>query len=141
MAYILEKITLEDREKIIKDAACDEVKQHNLSYAKNHNDFPETWTINRECNYYLFLAPIITRPEIMKCPLYFYFKKNLYEIYFESAFGNKIGFLDVPAPELLKEFQKELVVAFAVFGRGGHGALNEFGNPEFSIVPEFGEEN
>ena len=62
MPYVLEKITLEDREKIIKDAACDAAKQRTLIYTHQHQGFPKAWAIDWERNCYLFRTPPRERP-------------------------------------------------------------------------------
>ncbi|KJV05286.1 hypothetical protein [Methylocucumis oryzae] len=100
MAYVLETITSEDQEKILKDAECDEEKHGLLRYAKDHVDFPETWAIDYQRNYYMLIAPVIVRPDEPGGAIFFYFKGFLFEICIESPFGNKIKCIDKPSPSI-----------------------------------------
>ena len=137
MAYILEKITLENREKIIKDADCDELKQADLIYANKHHGFPEFWAIDRDRNYYLCIAPPRERPESSVRGFYMFFDGVIYDVYLENLVENKAFFKpDVkPSQELLAE----ITAAFAVYGRFGWGAKNRRGEskPSNAVVPEF----
>lgn len=137
MTYVLETITQQDQEKIIKDAECDPLKNRDFVYAtRNPRDFPQNWVIDRERNFYMCFRPVLMRPETMGDSLYFYFKEYLYEIRIRSPFSNEVEFVDIPPPFLLNEFQREIVAAFTVFGRSGGGAIDCLGNPD-TISPEF----
>lgn len=137
MAYVLEPITPADQEKIIGDAKQDPVKEGDLMYAaKNPRDFPKSWAIDRERNFYMYLAPILMRPETMGSSLYFFFQSALYEICVESPFGNQVNIVESLPIALRGDFEKEISQAFAVFGRSGRGQQDFFGSPDL-FVPEF----
>lgn len=141
MAYVLEKISEADQEKILTDANCDQDKLNKLNRNRHFKDSCRTWAVDRERNYYMFSAPITTREQTTDRPYYIYFKNVFYEICTEGWFGNRVYFDENsrPSSESFSELEKEVKTAFAVYGRYGDGPLNERGDPEFAITPEFKE--
>jgi hypothetical protein len=141
MTYLLEKISLQDQGKIISDASNDPPKQRELTYARDHRDFAETWAFDRERNFYLFMAPTTTRPESIDRPYLMFFQGAFYRINTEGAAGHLVYFdEDPPPPEsLVAELQEEVRAAFAIYGRYGSGPLNKRGVPVYAIVAEFKE--
>jgi hypothetical protein len=139
MAYVLEAITPQDQQKILKDAECDPIKKRNLTFAATTaGDFPKKWVIDRERNYYMFIPPQMVRPEsTLISPRYFFFDGFMYEFLVPTFFGCEVESVDTPSESQLKKFQDEITAAFAVFGGGDSGPLNEFGDPEFAFVPVF----
>jgi hypothetical protein len=135
MTYVLEKITLEDQEKIIKDAACDARKRLALNFDKQRKIFREFWAIDRERDYYLLRAPLEERPESSTRGFYMFFDGVIYDVYLENMFDNKTSFKPnvKPSPQLLAE----ITAAFTVLGRFSCGPLDKHGNPEYAVVPEF----
>lgn len=141
MTYVLETISKEDQEKIIKDAASDPKKRSSLIYARDHHEFPTSWAVDREHDSYLMLAPVMVREDSWDRPYYIFAKGGMWQIKSKASVGNQIYFDEMtlpPSPALL-DVQQEIRAAFAVYGRWGDGPLNEFGKPEFALSPEFTE--
>lgn len=142
MAYALEAISMEDQQKILKDAECDPIKKRNLTYfATTSGDFPKKWVIDRERDYYMFISPWMVRPEDSSMhSRYFFFDGFMYEFLAPTFWGDEIKFIDIPPESQFSRYQEEITLAFAVSGRGSGGPLNEFGDPEFAFVPVFPSE-
>lgn len=141
MAYVLEKITKVDQEKIIKDAECDPKKRSALIYARDHHEFAASWAVDREHDGYFLLAPVTVREESWDRPYYIFVRNRLWRANSKASIGNQF-YLDeevLPPPDVLLEVQQEIRTAFAIYGRWGDGPLNEFGKPEFAVIPEFEE--
>lgn len=143
MAYVLEKILPADQEKILADANCDQEKRNWLIYRKHFKYNPElSWTVERERNIYMFLAPR-TREQSGEDHYYFYFNSRLYGFHLEGGpfVGKLVAFDDavLPPQPLLDELQREIVAAFAVYGRSGDG--DHGGDWMYAVKPEFKDRN
>ncbi|WP_250656913.1 hypothetical protein [Alkalimarinus coralli] len=139
MTYVLEPISLEDQNKIIDDAISDPEKLSLLSFLRKEGQFSKNWAINKKVGNYLFLVPEIVRTDTMYSRFFVLIDGSWFEVYVDSLFGNKAaikGGANLVA-ELRGEIEEELMQAFVVYGRFGKGPLNEFGKPEFEIIPEF----
>ncbi|MFS2036839.1 hypothetical protein ACEN8I_22645 [Polaromonas sp. CT11-55] len=113
MAYILEKISPEDRKKIFADV--DEDKQKRLQMRGGHfNNEPDLpWAIDRDRNFYLLRAPTFEA-------------RSPYRYFFMHYEGKTYGFrvLDLTDPRVLFEdlvplelqpaLQQEIKAAFTV---------------------------
>lgn len=138
MTYILKKITPEDQQKILKDAACAHLLQKNLSFALSQNEFPETWAVDANRDTYLFLAPRFVREDSWSLPFYFYIGGRLLEIRSEGQLGNHMYFADRTEPlSLLNKILDEIKDALSVYGMWGNGPNNEKGEAEFMVNPRF----
>lgn len=141
MTYALEKITPEDKEKILQDASLDAAKKADLMYMNGqHLDNPSmTWAVDRSRNCYMFYAPTIVRQETMRQSYYIFFTNTWYEFYTENNFFNDVGIVGAAtlSEPSLTELQNEITAAFAVYGRYGQGPLNKDGISAYSVVPEF----
>ena len=121
MTYVLETITPEDQEKILRDAECDERKKKILIRRGyfNKDEPPRDWVIERDKNSYLFWAP---RPPMdQSYYYYFYFNNFLYALRINSISNCIVYFDDKPffPPPDLAEFKQAIIDAFSVFGVGG----------------------
>lgn len=134
MAYVLEKISEEDKKKILVDANGDQRKRNRL-VRTDHLDGPGMmWAVNRENDMYMFWIPVM-REESGQFHYYFYFKNALYEIYLEDLFENLVHFVgnSVPVEPALSELQAEIKAAFSVYGRFGQGVNHSID----VVIPEF----
>ena len=138
MTYVLEKITPEDQKKIIKDAEFNPNKQERLIYAVKHQEFTESWAIDRERNCYLLKMPSSTREEDWDTPYFIFVKGNMYRVNREGQAGNNVYFDEelLIAEPLFTELQEEIRAAFAIYGCWGDGPLNERGIPVWDISPK-----
>lgn len=138
MAYVLEKISSADQEKILVDATCDQRKLNALisrQYFKYNPDL--NWAVDREHGNYMFFAPR-TREQSSGPHFYFYFKGGLYAFHLHGNFeGNSVIFDEkmFPPDFPLHEFQDEITEAFTVYGRAGTG--NHGGDWMYVVTPEF----
>lgn len=121
MAYVLETITQEDQEKIIKDVECDERKRRALLARNGYfNCNPGLkWVIDRGRDSYLFWSP--RPPMTQHYHYYFYFEKKTYAIHIESPVVGKVYFDDEsPAdPSLLSALKRAIGEAFDAHGIDG----------------------
>lgn len=114
MAYVVEKITPEDQEKILSDAACDPEKLKILTYAFGIGDSVlRNWVVDRAKNYYTLVEPKFARPESTRISKYFYFSGRFYEFQ-EAFYGDEILIINAPPESLLGEFREELALAYIV---------------------------
>ena len=139
MTYVLEKITPEDQEKIIKDAVCDPKKQERLTYAMAHQEFTQSWVIDRERNCYLLRMPSTMREEDWDTPYFIFVDGCMYRINREGQAGHRVYFDEavLPTASSLTKLQDEIRAAFAVYGCWGDGPLNDRGVPVWAIDPQF----
>lgn len=117
MAYVLEKITPADQEKILKDAECDANKKNLLTRSRLFRDsVGNEWAVDRDKNSYLLWVPPPPRSQA-HC-YYFYFHDFLYALRFDSYVDCVIHFDDARLPDqsLLPEFKKAIIDAFSVRG-------------------------
>src|SRR3954462_9481338 len=123
MAYALEKITAEDQERIISDAAQTlGSRRPSLVYARDYDQFPKTWAIDRQRNCYVLIMPKLVREEIYGTFLLF-IDGQAYLIVFETADGRRAYFDPeaVPSPSQLEVVKREFVAGMAVYGQWGTG--------------------
>jgi len=141
MGYILETISTERQEKIIQDFKCDPEIFGYLKYLAKERMFPENWAIDRELNTYLLMKPITVRTETAECPYLFYFDEKCYCVVNGNMFSNEFYFEKKYEPSIndLPCVLQKIKQAFSIYGRTGVGELNEFGIPEFRIIPDFSE--
>lgn len=127
MAYVLEKITPVDVEKILSDAKCDSKKYQALVTRPLLAYNPGAmWAIDRARNTYLYLVSGSSADRGFV--LYLHHKNAVYEIELEGGLeGHLVKFTDDthPIPELLNELKHEIRNAFAVYGRFGTGVGND----------------
>jgi hypothetical protein len=118
MAYVLEKMTQADQEKILKDAECDESKKQLLIKRKIFTRYSagNEWAIDRDINSYLFWVHPPPRSEYRY--YYFYFNDFLYALRFYSIADCLIHFDDsrLPDQSLLPEFKEAITEALSVYG-------------------------
>ena len=118
MAYILEKITHADREKILADA--DSIKRSHLhmrgGYFEDGIDF--FWAIDRERDMYLLGAPTV---ESRSSYAYFYFHINsvMYRLRVKKSKDEAVQLDELPPQSLFNQFKNEVMSAFAVHGLCG----------------------
>lgn len=138
MTYLLETITLADREKIIQDAAP-WGKQTWLKEAVKMLLFPKSWAVDRQRNCYMFFMPDLVRTESLEQPYLAFVDGRMYQINLSSMFGQDVYFdeKELPAENAIDALQCEVVAAFAVLGLFGKGPLDELGLPEYEVVPVF----
>lgn len=138
MAYVLEKITPENIEKILLDLESDQAKKKRvigdgiLTRTRDVN-----WAVNRECNSYIFHAPT-TREQAINPRFYFFYQNAWYEIWVNDLFGNVLHF-ESPEPTSeaeRHEFRRQLKDALFIFGRYATGSTDS----SDSIVAEFKDE-
>jgi hypothetical protein len=124
MAYVLEKLTPEDIQKIIDDAATHSAeRQRWLGYARKDGKFPESWAIDRERNHYLFEGPFLFAHEVEARPYYVFVYGRMY-IFNWVTLTQFDFFIDehvLPLPEDLLRIQQEVVLALQCHGTGGSG--------------------
>ena len=139
MAYVLENITPTEQEKIISDAEGHPSDRNSLIHAKDHQEFPSTWAVDKERNCYLLTAPVGTREEVTNRPYFFFWDNKLYKFFREGWFGHNFRFKEEIASSdaFLITLQSEIALAFAVYGESGRGPLNELGVAEFAVIPVF----
>jgi hypothetical protein len=137
MTYVLAPISPTDREKIIQDAATDIEKQKRLLYAIKWKIFAETWAVDRERNCYLLQTPAQTREESDEDSYFAFVDGNMYKINRLGFFGDWVYFDEQSAEAVPSSVAEEVTAAFAVYGCWGEGPLNEFGIPEFALIPKF----
>lgn len=94
MVFVLENITPEDQEEILRDAADAPDIQRHLLYAKKLNDFPKTWAIDRQRGCYLIFAPRHMREDSWDIPIYLRVREGIFEIRSEGQVGNRMYFAD-----------------------------------------------
>lgn len=135
MAYILETISPEDQQKILKDAECNERNRGLLMMRGGHfaNNPELTWAINREDGSYLFWAPpALSSPSQSR--YYFYFEGASYLLH-RDAITSVIRF-DSSSPQphdQLETLKLRLNAAFTVYRRFGQGSDRE---PPFNALFE-----
>lgn len=143
MTYILEKISTEDQDKIIKDFSNDPELRKSFELVKKLNQFPTSWAIDRQHNCYLLAEPRLVRPESDEWPYVFFGRSQVFRIASENTRSNKFYFKSESklSSEERTLVKKEIGLAFSVYGRWGAGEFNEFGMPEFRVAPMFKEDN
>lgn len=123
MIYVLEKIKTTDVEKILSDAKCDPEKLQALRRFPILKEDPGArWVVDHERDSYLFRVHGKSGSD--GSYLYFFQRKNLYEIELEGGLeGRLVKFVDSPhpIPPLLNELQQGIRDALAVYGRFGSG--------------------
>ena len=139
MAYVLANITQANREKIKGDAAMSAANLYWLCTAEERDLFPTTWAFDVERNSYLMRMPRLSRGETNDFLYLIFVSGNFYTIEKEGAYGGEMHFDDrsIPKADVLKNVEDEVTAAFAVYGCWGNGPLNERGQIEFDVVPEF----
>jgi len=123
---VIEKVTPEIQEKILKDASYDK-KNTNMLLARGgyfNSSIELTWAINKEKNYYFLLAPAL--PQAISKRYFFYFKKNMYILVIASEITNENFFStgyfkDVVDRKLISELESEVRKAYLVYGPSGKG--------------------
>lgn len=137
MAYVLEKITSENVEKILADLESDQAKKRRaIGDGLFAGSGVLNWAVERESNSYIFHAPT-TREQAINPRFYFFYQNEWYELWVNDLFGNVIHF-DSPEPTseaTRQKFRSQLKDALLVFGRYGTGST-DFSD---SIVAEFKE--
>ena len=132
MGYVLEEITPEDREKILKD-----VGESTARMLVRRGGFDEeemrlmkkNWTVDREKNSYLMTAPNMAAPA--NTFYYFFFEGVIYQFEIRSH-GWKVHFEKKPSEPLYERIKAEILLAFSVFGELGiKGRIDRFFNPVF----------
>jgi len=139
MAYVLEKIAPEHREKIIRDLAEIPGRQQDLIYARDHHDqFPKTWAIDRQRNCYMLSLPKLVREPVLGTYLLF-FGGHSYLANSDDLFARRLYFSDeaTPPASVAEEIKTEFKAALEVYGQWGTGPLDEFGNPTNAVMPAF----
>lgn len=120
MTYVVEKITPEDQEKILRDAACDPEKFKRLTIGFRDSDPKVThWIIERKRDYYMLTKPCSVRREAGDLRRYFFFKGGMYEISQLQFFGPEIAIIDLPPESQLEEFKQEVTAAYMATGPDG----------------------
>lgn len=121
MAYVLETITQEDQEKILKDVECDGGKRRALLARNGYFDCNPglKWVIDRERDSYLFWSP--RPPMTQNYHYYFFFEKTTYAIHIKSPAVGKVYFDDeMPSdPLLLSALNRAISEAFDAYGIDG----------------------
>jgi hypothetical protein len=138
MAYVLEKITPEDQERIIAEAVDDPPTQKHLVYARSCGAFARTWAIDRERGYYLLLAPRLMREDSWENPFYIRLKDRMYRVESQGQVGYRMRFSEKCFPvTLLQEMLDEIKAALAVHGAWGEGPFNDRNEPQHEVNPKF----
>jgi hypothetical protein len=139
MAYALANITQEDREKIKRDASSSPDKLRWLNAAEQLDAFPLTWALDLERDCYLMPMPIESRGDTNDVPYLMHVEGQLYKIERVGAYADLMHFDEdsLPSVDKLRAVEGEVTAAFAVYGCWGDGPLNERGQLEFAVVPEF----
>ncbi len=128
MSYELERITVDDQEKILRDASYDQKRVNNLLARGGHfnNAFELTWAIDRERDCYLFTAPPL--PMTATKRYYFYYEKHLYLLIIDSKITDEkflsTGHFDEDvdgdvSPDLIEKIKE----AYLVYGPSGKGQI------------------
>jgi hypothetical protein len=138
--YVLEKISIEDKKKIIANAGEQNDTFNLLVSADRENVFPESWAIDRDSGHYLFSAPIMVRSDSLDRPYFFNFNGKLVCFSSEGQDGVWFKFNSDLTTENRSLIIEEIESAFAVYGRWGSGPLNKRGKPTFFVVPKFRDE-
>lgn len=115
MAYVVEKITPEDQQKILRDAACDPEKMKTLSNGFR-DGFVHGWIVDRERDCYMIGKPRFVRMDAEDFRRYFFFKGCMYEISQLSFFGYDVAIIDMPPESQLEEFKQEVTAACMATG-------------------------
>lgn len=139
MAYVLEKITLEDLQKIISDA--DPEKQSTFLYAQREEQkaltsyryLPTHWAIDRERNCYVLIAPLGAE---MACscsygqPYYLFSYGHMYRFRRSGICGFQFHFDEriTPPEEELSRAQQEFDLAMRCHGTHGDNSLPYHGS-------------
>jgi hypothetical protein len=138
MAYILEKITPEDQERIIAEAVDDPPTQKDLIHARSCGALARTWAVDRERGYYLYFAPRLVREDSLDHPFYIRVKSGMYRIGSQGQIGYRMRFSESQFPvALLHELLDEIKAALAVYGAWGEGPLNGKNEPQDEVNPKF----
>lgn len=135
MTYVLEKMTLEDKNKIFTDLELDPKKKRLVIAYKLFEFFDRVnWAVDRKSNSYIILAPIsLEHPLDHK--FYFFYKKNWYALWVKAMFENEVNFEDSEPnrKECRQEFRNQLKQALLAIGRYSEGSPDLFN----SIYAEF----
>jgi hypothetical protein len=124
MTYELKEITVEDQQKILKDAEYDTEKHKRLSCGFKES-LTNHWIVNSELNSYLLWKPSFVRRDAMDFRRYFFFKECMYEISKLTFFGTEVAIIEMPPEEMLEEFKQEVTLSFMA------------DNPSDAFVPIF----
>lgn len=130
MAYVLEAISKEDQEKILRDAACDPEKLKRLTIGFRDLDSAlDTWVVDRERDCYMLDRPYpVYTGSTEDFRRYFFFREYMYEISQLTFFGHDVVILDMPPESLLDDFKQEVTAAHMV------GDSNSAFTPIFKLV-------
>jgi len=127
MSYQLEKILLEDQNKILKDLGNDTRKKNQLlargGYFNNQPGLK--WSIDKGNNNYLFIAPKLDIRSPQR-DYFFYFKEVFYRIHVASRVTCILSFDDpVPLGQMFEELKADLYRAFKNHRFSGRGPEHE----------------
>lgn len=134
MAYVLEKITAVDKEKILIDIQSDQEKKLRVVADKTFSNGDSHWAVDRENNSYIFLAPTI-REQAIDPRFFFFYKATWYELYVKAMFENLVHF-ESPEPtadDERSDFRRQLKAALFAIGRYSKGSFDRLN----SVVAEF----
>lgn len=142
MTYELKPITSEDMEKIIEDFSVDLFLKNIFQSVLRNNRFRGNWAVDDSHTMYLLDEPGIGRPEIDGRPYIFFDGNRPIRIASQRMGGNEFYFREDYEFTISEkeDVLQQIKLAFSAFGRWGMGELNEFGNPEFRVEPEFKKE-
>jgi len=123
MAYVLEKINSNDRDRILSDASCDEEKIGRLM-SRNSGFFRVnknlTWSIDRENDSYLVFAPS-RNYESISYNYFYYYSGKMYNILLKRPMDKVVYITEDVDIELLSVIKNKVQEAFLVYGRAGLG--------------------
>ena len=137
MGYVLEDITAEDQERIIRETAQTLGWRHRaLVYARDHDEFPKTWAIDRQRNCYMLRLPTLVRGPTSYLLV---FDQQAHLAVSADLFARRMYFDDdvTPPPSLMENVKREFIAALKVYGMFGAGPLDENGKPTESVMPAF----
>jgi len=140
LKFTLEKISLDDKRRILADASAGAVHGPAAQFAKYGEMYWEaepSWAIGPWRKSYLIRAPRYTACGSSQRYYYFFSDGSWYQLARRASISEQVAILgqDQIRPELLSHLKEQITAAFAVFGERGDGP--DSAGRGATIVPDF----